>query len=172
MRMRLRHRPAVTVIILLAAIGVACGGSEPASTLGPKPSPASSPAIAPTPVAHSTSAPTATATPVPVETRTPEPPATATPTPVPTETRTPEPPATATPMPMPPPTATPKPGPQPPPLGRPCSDIGDVTFTAPPMDLDTIFYIRPMGAISGGHTTPTGHMYIHSRVPGEELTPP
>ena len=126
MRMRLRHRPAVTVIILLAAIGVACGGSEPASTLGPKPSPASSPAIAPTPVAHSTSAPTptgalspnpnlvptptvapvprvaptATATPVPVETRTPEPPATATPTPVPTETRTPEPPATATPMPM------------------------------------------------------------------------
>ena len=40
------------------------------------------------------------------------------------------------------------------------------------MDLDTIFYIRPMGAISGGHTTPTGHMYIHSRVPGEELTPP
>ena len=39
------------------------------------------------------------------------------------------------------------------------------------MDPDAIFYIRPMGAISGGHTTPTGHMYIHPRNPGE-LPPP
>ena len=78
------------------------------------------------------------------------PPATLTPSPVPT----------ATPIPT-PSIATPRPEPRPPPLGRPCSEFGEVKFTVPPMDLETIFYIRPMGAISGGHTTPTGHFYIH-----------
>jgi hypothetical protein len=39
------------------------------------------------------------------------------------------------------------------------------------MDLDTIFYIRPMGTISGGHTIPTGHLYIHPRNPGERPPP-
>ena len=39
------------------------------------------------------------------------------------------------------------------------------------MNLDTIFYIRPMGAISGSHTTPTDHMYIHPRNPGRPPPP-
>ena len=75
-----------------------------------------------------------------------------------------------TPKPTPVPTATPTPEPQPLPLGRPCSEFGDVTFTAPPMSLADIFYIRPMGAISNSHPTPTDHMYIHPRNP--EAPPP
>ena len=31
------------------------------------------------------------------------------------------------------------------------------------MSVADIFYIRPMGAISGGHTVPTAHVYIHPR---------
>ena len=31
------------------------------------------------------------------------------------------------------------------------------------MSVADIFYIRPMGAISRGHTTPTDHIYIHPR---------
>ena len=34
------------------------------------------------------------------------------------------------------------------------------------MDLDGIFYLRPMGAISGGHTIPTDHIYIEGRTSG------
>ena len=151
MEMALRHRLVVIIIILLAAIGVACGGSEPASTQEPNISPTFSPTIAPTSAAQPTSSPTRTGAPSP------------TPIPVPTPT--------VTPVPKVAPTATHKDEPQPPPLGQPCSDFGDVTFTVPPMDLDTIFYIRPMGAISGGHTIPTGHLYIHPRNPGERPPP-
>ena len=46
-------------------------------------------------------------------------------------------------------------------------DFGVVVFTAPPIDPDTIFYIRPMGAITGGHAILTDHIYIHARGPGD-----
>ena len=155
----------VTVVILLAAIGVACGGSEPASTLTPNPLSTFSSTTVPTSAAHPTSAPTPTSAPsptpilVPTPTVMPQPNATQVPTPSPIATSTQVP--TETPTPTPVPTATPVAGPQSLPLGRPCSDFGNVAFTASPMDVDTIFYIRPMGAISGAHTLPTDHMYIH-----------
>ena len=75
--------------------------------------------------------------------------------------------ATSTPAPL----ATPIPQPKAPPLGRPCSEFGDVTFTAPPMSVADIFYIRPMGSISTSHTIPTDHIYIHPNNLGAPTVP-
>lgn len=36
----------------------------------------------------------------------------------------------------------------------------DVAFTSPPMKLEELAYIRPLGAVSDGHVTPTDHVYI------------
>jgi hypothetical protein len=36
----------------------------------------------------------------------------------------------------------------------------DVAFTSAPMKLEELAYIRPLGAVSDGHVTPTDHVYI------------
>lgn len=36
----------------------------------------------------------------------------------------------------------------------------DVTFSSAPMKLEELAYIRPLGAVSDGHVTPTDHVYI------------
>lgn len=40
-----------------------------------------------------------------------------------------------------------------------CEDR-DVAFTSPPMKLEDLGYIRPLGAMLDGHVTPTDHVYI------------
>lgn len=39
----------------------------------------------------------------------------------------------------------------------------DVTFTSPPLKMDDLSYIRPMGAMLDGHVTPTDHVYVGHR---------
>jgi hypothetical protein len=36
----------------------------------------------------------------------------------------------------------------------------DVSFTSAPMKMDELSYIRPLGAVSDGHVTPTDHVYV------------
>lgn len=36
----------------------------------------------------------------------------------------------------------------------------DVTFTSPPLRMEDLGYIRPLGAMSDGHVTPTDHVYV------------
>ena len=110
--MALRHRLVVTGIILLAAIDVACGGSELTSTLKPNPLPTFLPPLAPTSAAHPTSAPTRKGAPGPTPILDPTPNLALVLKGAPTATATP----TSTPV----PTATPGDEPKSPPLGRPC----------------------------------------------------
>jgi hypothetical protein len=49
--------------------------------------------------------------------------------------------------------------------GQNCPDR-QVSFTSPPMALDNIGYIRPLGAMGDGHVTPTDHVYI---IPSNKL---
>lgn len=44
--------------------------------------------------------------------------------------------------------------------GQGCKERKNVNFTSLPMKLDDIGYIRPLGAMSDGHVTPTDHIYI------------
>ncbi|HKX72681.1 MAG TPA: hypothetical protein VJM32_01565 [Candidatus Saccharimonadales bacterium] len=37
---------------------------------------------------------------------------------------------------------------------------GDVAFTSPPMRMEDLGYIRPLGAMLDGHVTPTDHVYV------------
>jgi hypothetical protein len=41
----------------------------------------------------------------------------------------------------------------------PCTER-DVTFTSPPMKMEELGYIRPLGAMLDGHVTPTDHVYV------------
>lgn len=43
--------------------------------------------------------------------------------------------------------------------GRDCKER-DVSFSSAPMKLEELAYIRPLGAMSDGHVTPTDHVYI------------
>ena len=43
--------------------------------------------------------------------------------------------------------------------GQGCKDR-DVSFTSAPMKMDQLAYIRPLGAVSDGHVTPTDHVYV------------
>ena len=43
--------------------------------------------------------------------------------------------------------------------GQGCEDR-DVKFTSPPMKLNELGYIRPLGAVADGHVTPTDHVYV------------
>jgi len=43
--------------------------------------------------------------------------------------------------------------------GQGCKDR-DVSFTSAPMKLEELSYIRPLGAMSDGHVTPTDHVYV------------
>lgn len=43
--------------------------------------------------------------------------------------------------------------------GQNCNDR-DVSFTSAPMNMNELSYIRPLGAVSDGHVTPTDHVYI------------
>lgn len=43
--------------------------------------------------------------------------------------------------------------------GQTCKDR-DVTFSSAPMKMSDLSYIRPLGAVSDGHVTPTDHVYI------------
>jgi hypothetical protein len=43
--------------------------------------------------------------------------------------------------------------------GNSCKE-GDVKFTSAPMKMSDLAYIRPLGAMSDGHVTPTDHVYI------------
>lgn len=43
--------------------------------------------------------------------------------------------------------------------GSGCKDR-EVAFTSAPMKLEELAYIRPLGAVSDGHVTPTDHVYI------------
>lgn len=43
--------------------------------------------------------------------------------------------------------------------GQDCKDR-DVKFTSPPMKMNDLSFIRPLGAMSDGHVTPTDHVYI------------
>ncbi len=56
-------------------------------------------------------------------------------------------------------------GPQ---INNGCSGKGIITFTTPPMRLEDIGYIEPMGLMIGGHVTPIDHGYYTAKtwVPG------
>ena len=41
-------------------------------------------------------------------------------------------------------------------------ESGFITFNYPPFDLEKVAFIRPMGAMSGGHVTPVDHQYYVS----------
>lgn len=43
--------------------------------------------------------------------------------------------------------------------GQDCKDR-DVTFSSAPMKMNELSYIRPLGAVSDGHVTPTDHVYV------------
>jgi|SRR6266545_4595944 len=43
--------------------------------------------------------------------------------------------------------------------GQGCKDR-DVSFTSAPMKPEELSYIRPLGAVSDGHVTPTDHVYV------------
>ena len=43
-----------------------------------------------------------------------------------------------------------------------CEGKGSVTFTSPPMNMEDIAYILPMGLMSGSHVTPVDHFYFHT----------
>lgn len=44
-----------------------------------------------------------------------------------------------------------------------CAGTGPKTLTAPPVRLEDILYIEPMGAMSGSHVTPVDHFYFHGK---------
>ena len=45
---------------------------------------------------------------------------------------------------------------------RDCSGTGTVTFTSPPMHLEDINFIEPIGLMIGGHVTPIDHGYYYA----------
>lgn len=49
-----------------------------------------------------------------------------------------------------------------PPTRKDCAGTGSVVFTSPPMRLNEIREIVPMGLLNGPHVTPTDHGYYHS----------
>src|SRR3989338_809382 len=58
----------------------------------------------------------------------------------------------------------------PPPAGDPghqdnrgCTGTGTVTFTSPPMDIEDINFIEPIGLMIGGHVTPIDHGYYTAK---------
>lgn len=57
-----------------------------------------------------------------------------------------------TPSPTPSPVQTPSSG---------CKGTGVVSFTSPPMRIEDVGHIIPLGQMSGGHVTPTDHGYYH-----------
>ncbi len=48
--------------------------------------------------------------------------------------------------------------------GRECKER-DVAFTSPPLRMEDLSYIRPLGAVNDGHVTPTDHVYVGPKNP-------
>ncbi|MDO8563984.1 MAG: hypothetical protein Q7R87_03165 [Nanoarchaeota archaeon] len=46
--------------------------------------------------------------------------------------------------------------------GKKCTGSGSVKFTSPPMKVDDIMYIQPLGLMIGGHVTPIDHQYYYA----------
>ncbi|MDP3710750.1 MAG: peptidoglycan-binding protein [bacterium] len=46
--------------------------------------------------------------------------------------------------------------------GGKCDGKGAVTFTSPPMKMEDVSFILPMGLMSGSHVTPVDHLYFHT----------
>lgn len=46
--------------------------------------------------------------------------------------------------------------------GGKCEGKGAVTLTSPPMKMDEVAFILPMGLMSGSHVTPVDHLYFHA----------
>ena len=145
----------LTVVLVGVGLATACAQPEPAATPTPQSVSTGTPTLAPTP--------TPTSEPPPPKSAAETPPATilSTPTAMPAPTRTP------TPSPM--PTAAPTPTLTLEENNREARDFptnrkeectgGRINFDHPPFNLDQIIFIRPLGAMSGGHVTPTDHQY-------------
>ena len=135
----------LTVVVIGLGLVTACAEPEPPATPTPQPASTRTPTLAPTP------APTAD-TPLPPSTPTPRSTAPRTPAPTPTATSTLEPTLSTE------EDAHAERGDFRPDERESCSG-GRINFDHAPFDLDRITFIRPLGAVSGSHVTPTDHQY-------------